>query len=528
MNSDNRDRAKSTTIAPVRPELVAAKLAAVRNYEYPELLDQIADNPRLVELVWFLQAMSMRPGGLLKFTEDLLAEFPERIGTATLTKADGKRYSTEEKIAICRELPTHLDPFLPEERDVFEVILTESSPRELAEMGVMDRKALEAGLKEFDAERVVQICREAAIEKLPGYFAELCTEKSKGFGPSRERLWYFHDVIDAVFEYMDRWAARVQKRLAMTEVAKLVFDRLDYALKAKKMVRIEGSSRFGKTEALAAWTDMRPGLARLVRVPCDNSMNSFFKRIGEALGIDCSYGSSAARLKERVEYIIQHSGLFLALDEAHFLVAQNYGATSAPNRLNWVRTEIVDRGLPLALIVTPQSFSQALDRFVRKTGYNMDQFLGRQALSCPLPDELSEADLIAVARIHFPELGENALDYIANEARLSQNYLQAVDAISSRAKHLASLRNGRVSLKDVKTAVKEVLGRRISPAAPEGDAPETVVEAPKAPRPNVTLMPRESTIQRAGMEDSDPSFSDRSLRGAGPERTPADAISAES
>jgi len=328
----------------------------------------------------------------------------------------------------------------------------------------------------------------------------------------------------------------VKGRLAMTEVAKLIFDRLDYALSEKVMVRIEGGSRFGKTEALSAWADMRPGLARLVRVPCDNSMASFFKRIGEALGIECSYGSDPSRLKERVEYVIQHSGLFLLLDEAHFLAPMNFTETTAPHRLNWVRTEVVDRHLPLAISVTPQAFKGAIDRFVKKTRYDMTQFFGREFLPCLLPEVLSEADLISVARLHFPNLGDNALGYIASEARLSQNYLQAVEAISRRTRFLAGKRGGAVRLKDVETAVSEVLSRE--PTLPEqGTAGAQIDSQEAAPRVTRTaagrrvngpLKPIAREIQPAGMgTEPEGIFDSSALRAAGARRVDTDLVPTE-
>jgi hypothetical protein len=321
---------------------------------------------------------------------------------------------------------------------------------------------------------------------------------------------------------MDRRADRIQKGLALTEVAKLVFDALDFALAEKVMVRIEGDARFGKTEAMETWCNMRPGLARLVRVPCDNSMNSFLKRIGEALGVDCSYGSSPSRLKDRVEYIIQHSGLFLCLDEGAFMIPQNYSATTPPHRLNWVRTEIVDRELPLAIAVTPQAFKPAVDKFVRKTGYSMAQYFGRNFLTKTLPSSLGEADMIAVARIHFPELDEDALGYIAAEARLSQNYLQAVDAIARRARFLAARRHGRISVQDIEAAVSEVLPRRqAAPCHKRMPDQVSVTDFTSSPRhggkvPDHSPIPAPRATQPAGAGAGVPShFGNRSLCGAG-------------
>ena len=50
----------------IKPEAVARKLAAIRNRENLKLLKQIEARPQLVEMLWFVQAMSLRPGELSK------------------------------------------------------------------------------------------------------------------------------------------------------------------------------------------------------------------------------------------------------------------------------------------------------------------------------------------------------------------------------------------------------------------------------------------------------------------------------
>lgn len=516
------EHAKGRT--PIRPELLAGKLAAIRNHERPKLLHAITERPRLVELLWFLQFVSFQPGGLVKFVEDMTRELPGRFGTASLRKASTDALSFQQRIEICEEMPRDCWPdrgMNNEARDLLRLMV------EGGETTTQDRALVTHETKAWTVETLRRPCLEQARAILPEFLQAVCIDKDKDFEPriitassgfclsgefaihSRCETWFMDDPLGAVFEMMDRRAAAAQDRIAMTEVARLVFDRLDYALAERVMVRIEGGSRFGKTEALSAWVDMRPGLARLVRVPCDNSMVSLFRRIGEALGIDCSYGSNPSKLRERVEYVIQHGGLFLVLDEGHFLAPMNFTATTPPHRLNWIRTEIVDRGLPLALSVTPQAFRGAIDRFVKKTRYDMTQFFGRDFLPCVLPDVLSEDDLIAVARIHFPEMGENALGYIANEARLSQNYLQAVEAIARRARYLATKRQGRVALKDLQTAVSEVLPGRLKPEVDHSE------EVPFAASRNATLTGFKRGVKPA---DSEALLDTRSLRSAGSDR----------
>jgi hypothetical protein len=537
--------------ARIAPEKLAAKLDAIHDYQCPKLLEQITKRPRLVELLWFIQAMSMRAGGLAKFCEELLAEFPERLGTPAMRATKGG-YTLKQKFAIWAEIPHSARPYVPQELPDTIWGTARYSQDEIDAMEVRDRVALTGELKKMGDDSFVSICRKAAYGEFPGLLAALCTDFDQGFEevekkdsgeevfvPGKQPLasfWFFEDLIGAIFEFMDRRAARIQKRLAMTEVARRIFDALDFAQAEKVMVRIEGDSRFGKTEALQAWSDTRPGAARLVRVPSDNSIKSFLIRVGEALGINCSYGVAPISLKYRIEYILKNSNLFLILDEAHYLIPQNYSSGSAPTRLNWVRGEIVDRNLPVALAVTPQSFKPALSRFVKKTGYTMEQFLGRNFLTCVLPEALTEDDMIAVARIHSPELDGDALGYIANEARLSQNYLQAVEAISRRARFLAGRSKRRIGLKELETAVSEVLPRT-QPASgqlPSAEAISTsrATESPRkaAQRPvngrlSTPLRDVEPARSRGAL---DPILSVRSLRGAGPEREEAELVSADS
>ncbi len=519
---------------------MAAKLGAIANYEYPEIQRQIEERPRLVELLWFVQSMSLRPGGLAKFTEQLLAAFPERVGTRTMLKAAGREYSLEEKLAIWREMPDSSNDNIAQgqARGIAE-LLSAWGPQETADMEAKRRAMFDGALRRVDVGFFRDECRRVALAGLPSYLFALCTDKAEGFDQEaregdwrRERIWFFGDVIGAVLDFMGRHARQAQRRLAMTDVAKLVFDALDYAQAERVMVRIEGGSRFGKTEALQTWCDMRPGLARLVRVPCDNGMGSFYRRIGEALGIECSFNSNVCRLKERIEYVVKHSGLFLVLDEGAFLIPQEYTESTAPHRLNWVRTEIVDRNLPLAIAVTPQSFEAAVSRFVKKTRYTMEQFFGRNFLTRRLPAALPEADLVAVAKIHFPEMDEVTLGYIASEARLSQNYLQAVEGIAKLARWKAARANRSLGLKDLKAAVAEVLSRD----APADSAPPVAGAANAAPArspisgalhaPCTAISSRLKPARRTDAVTTD--LPPCSFRGAGPGKAKAERISADS
>jgi hypothetical protein len=50
----------------------------------------LLSDPREIELVWFIQWQSMQQGALDKFAADLLAAFPERLGTPAMLKIGAK------------------------------------------------------------------------------------------------------------------------------------------------------------------------------------------------------------------------------------------------------------------------------------------------------------------------------------------------------------------------------------------------------------------------------------------------------
>ena len=280
---------------------------------------------------------------------------------------------------------------------------------------------------------------------------------------------------------MDARAAQVQRRIALTQVTEKVFNALDFANAERVMVHIEGDSRFGKTESVATWAEMWPGRARVVRTPSWNGEKDLFRAIAEAFGIHHGHSAGGEPLKAKVEFVIRHGGLMMIFDEASFLVPSNYSATTAPARLNWVRTAIVDRNVPVVLVVTPQSYHSAVSRFVKKTGYSIEQFLGREALRVQLPNELPPEDMLAVARIHFPDTDEDLLGLVVGHALQSEGYLKTVENIAKRARYIAAKRGSKtLTLKDVDRAISEVTPNRTAPTAP--DAPALPVRKPRKAR----------------------------------------------
>ena len=271
----------------IRPEILAAKMAAVGNFKAPKVREQLKAQPRLFELFWLLQAMSMRPGGLDKLCEEFLAEFAARIGTAAMRAAKGKaEYSPKQVIAILKEIPRRHRPsvsFGLESRNYF---LDEpyDDPSALYE---------KRGNSDYEQERLEFIskltrayfhalCRDFAAEDLPGQLARVCNEPQTII----EDPWYFDGLLSALVEFMDAHAKRTLAGLAKTEVSLKIFDAMEYAWQEKALVHVEGDSRFGKTQSVKTWCAAWPGKARLVTVPCSNSDADLIRAFAEALGMD--------------------------------------------------------------------------------------------------------------------------------------------------------------------------------------------------------------------------------------------------
>lgn len=361
-------------------------------------------------------------------------------------------------------------------------------PREHLKAGGLSREeALRKTLFRGNEPFLRGLCRDSNARQLEDYFTELCVGSRNCSG-----LWFCANIITELLAFMDNRAVQIERRLARTQVAEKVFDALDYASAERVMVRIEGDPRFGKTESVETWAAMWPGRARVIRTPSSNGEKDLLRAIAEAFGIQHGHSAGGETLKAKVEFVIRFGGLMMIFDEAAFLMPSNFSATTAPARLNWVRTAIVDCKVPYVLVVTPQSYHGAVSRFVKKTGYSIEQFLGREALRVNLPNELPHEDLLAVARIHFPDTDEDLLGLVAAKAMQSESYLKAVENIARRARYNATKRGAKkLTLRDVDLAISEVM-----PTAPA--LPVRPAEAPqdRKPRPARVASPAATVLQR--------------------------------
>lgn len=575
----------------IRIEDVAAKLAAIDSDSDPCLLDQMAAKPRLRELLLFLWRMSLLPGGLKKFLEEFLAMYRDRNGTPAMVKAKSDKYTLAEKLAIFCEIPARDRPRIQLGRDnVMGEILAHVTTGEIADLDATDRKALESALDEVDSETFRNICCQTALKHLPLHFVALCTRKGESFEPSwyedvdneRDLLederahlnrphvaweddigtpaiqhwrrhsrisseWYFQDVIGALVEFMDRWTVKVQGRLAITAVTRRVFETVDEVLGTGEPCFLRGDSRFGKTESLKLKAEMHPGRLVFVPVPRGNSLRDLLNNIAESLCIDRSYGSDLWTLGSRIRYIFRWTGLVPLFDEGAWLIPASYSKTTQPDRLNWLRSELFERGVPAVIAVTPQWYDESkpgrpspLAKFIAKTNYAMEQFTGR-CRSVELPRMLDEADLVRVAAFHFPEFKRKAdLLEVAAVALTADGYLKAIEQLSKHARYIAKRDGVPLTMDLTRRAVRECYPNQQMPRQGTGtpgieDAQRGSPEAgTRRTRPTAgrgVNEPCKTTargIQPAGMSaDRKEVFDSCSLLGAGAERAKTDRVPVE-
>ena len=243
-----------------------------------------------------------------------------------------------------------------------------------------------------------------------------------------------------------------------TDIGERIIDALDYTKKFNCLTVIDGPARIGKTFATRAWCESAGGLARYVQVPCSSDEISFFRAIATALGVSSSLQLKAAEIRQRIEETLASADVILVFDEAHYLWPQNWQRYAMPSRVNWIMTALVNRGIGVALITTPQ-FAITQKKVEKLTGWNSTQFIGRIGHIERLPNRLEKRDLMAVAKSLLPEGDAAIWRVLAAYAAVNACNLQSIDANIKRAKWFAE-KSGRstVSKEDMRRVFSELTG----------------------------------------------------------------------
>jgi len=293
-----------------------------------------------ITMLWWLQQVSWRDGGLEKFASDFLATNQTRIGTPSMHKfgmKPGQVYNAEQVRIVRAEIKNRPHAL----RDDAYPLRGE---RPVADMSDL----IDLPYERQAAERV-----EAAnypnsypaadfIEAYnPGEQQFVETLKCATVDPSspllRDGLWYFPSLWAALCIWRQREIDATRGRIVETEVSTKVFAALDYAHESKCFVLVEGREGIGKSMSAKAWCDQHSGEAVYVSLESGTDETTLFRSIARALGTACALSRNAGDIKARIEEALLPGHLTLVLDEAHFLWPQSGRAQrSAPKRMDWL------------------------------------------------------------------------------------------------------------------------------------------------------------------------------------------------
>ncbi|HUZ06338.1 MAG TPA: ATP-binding protein, partial [Candidatus Paceibacterota bacterium] len=171
--------------------------------------------------------------------------------------------------------------------------------------------------------------------------------------------------------YRDWW---IQKHSGDVEntVGRKILEAFANARETRSLVLIQGVSGIGKSHIARGYVQRSAGLARLINVPSSGDDQSFFRTIATALGLSSSLKLKAVEMRERIEATLCGGDLELIFDQAEFLFPQFLRGYSLPSRLAWIRTALVDRGVPVSILATPQ-YEKEKFRTEKLTGWNSSQ-----------------------------------------------------------------------------------------------------------------------------------------------------------
>lgn len=478
----------------------------------------LLSDPRKRSLLFFLQAMSMRPGGLPEFAKQFLAAFPERFGTPTMHRAGLKSvriYSAKVAAEIMDELglgdrgaEAFLDEGAADPSAIRAPITEDANPRSVEELVALCREQA-TGLDRF----LTELCINPRVEiQLPGDLpadADVYRSKTEDLHPEpgggvykAAGVPFFREIVGALIEYQDRHQERVERGFVQTAVAREVFATLDFGLATGKMVVIEGREGVGKTEATKAWCEMHLGEARFVSLSGISNKTSVFRAIAKSLGLASGYSLTTSDLQSRIEDMLERSQLVLVVDEAHFLFGQGVRIYSQPELVDWVDTALYNRHVPVALVCTPQ-FTARLQQADRQVGWNAGQFRRRCKRFVQLPENVSKADLEAVTRKLLPEASRDTINFLVGYAGANRQPLSVlVDAVDEARLLAKAAGREQVIFDDSKRAVYEfripsdqALARTLVPAPVGRSGRRGLARTVNAPADKAACKPVETPAQ---------------------------------
>ncbi|HEY1662157.1 MAG TPA: ATP-binding protein [Verrucomicrobiae bacterium] len=397
--------------------------------------------------IWFLQSLSLADGGFKRVARELVEMFPDRLGTPEMHKV-GVRPEKVYHGKLFGRVQMDFGKYNYNPVNTVKGACLIEACRDAAlanrqygqSQNEYSNRPSFLSLEEF----LIDLCINPRIQfSLPGEDSvakeienELAIEKNPELSESDFKtatLIYFRDIIGTLVEYNARRTAKISENFYLTAIGKKVWDTLDYALKCRGMVLLDGLEGRGKTEAVKAWCELHLGTARFVSLKGITSKTTAFREIAKALGIASSYTRTATEMQARIEDVLKRSKLMLVIDEAHFLFNQSSRMYSRPELIDWIDTAVCNCGIPIALVTTPQ-FIVCMTRAADQVEWNYRQFRRRVKRWVKLPEKNSESDITGVARSVFQTADEGAIKKIVGYSLLSKRDVSGVGDVASEVR----------------------------------------------------------------------------------------------
>ncbi|PXA04335.1 hypothetical protein DDZ13_07325 [Coraliomargarita sinensis] len=464
---------------------------------------RVIEDPEDRALIYFLQQESHKEGGLERVAEELLEMFPERVGTPTMVKlgkAGDDTYTPDEVRLIRDEMPDSCREEFPLDGDEIDPDFSQIlMPRDYDEDEEPSGAQYHTGCPDSYPVRDFHDQARLDASELADHLKVLCLDPSKKLDEpysklktalarprirpnlsSYTNLWNFCGLVEALYLYRRSKIEAAESELAETEISQRILDAMDYALETKTLVIIEGLERMGKSVTARNFCARHPGKAIYMSLESGFDEKTFFRSIAKAIGVSSSSALKAIDMRVRIEDMLQQGDIVLVIDEAWALWPQLNRVRSAPKRIDWLRLSLVDKGVPVVLVSTPQ-FYQQCDKYEKSIGWNSRQLKGRVKHHELLPAELSSKDLEAIARHKLPDADNDSIRLLREVSESIEDYVAGIERVVTRANYFAK-KQGKdgAGPAQILSAVEEIIPEEPQQAEQPKAAPKRTPKANSA------------------------------------------------
>ena len=382
------------------------------------------------ELLYWLQSISHKPGGLAGIATEALRRYleqtPDAIANVQLTLA-------EEGTLALRCCP-----------DSFEAMFNACEAERIQQ-------------QHLDNEREREFIRRNRWNNFtatfPDALAELCLDPAVGLGAGRGG-WtsVYPELLKIVRDLKTELAMRAEKAFAHTELSRAVWSEILNAHQMGGAVLLHNSSANGKSFSASELCAVHSGRARYAMIPATNDATGFWRAIAESLGSASGQSFKCQQIRDRVIQTLSGGDLVLVLDNCQHLFPVSDYRYALPNRVNWV-LELAEAGVPVVMLADSKLFD-TLGFVEARTGWSRNKFVSEINI-VELPAALAKEDVQAVAAAVLPDGEKAAQRKLADYMIVAQGYLHSGKSTAQRARRIvASQGRNRVTLADMEMALE--------------------------------------------------------------------------